>query len=141
EADVLSFHVALTKETYHMFSDEQIALMKPSAIVINTSRGKVIHEAALAKAIYEGRLAGAAIDAFEHEPLASDSLLRDLGHRVLMTPHSAAATDRDELRPGVAMSFNIVLDALGGKLPDNICNPEAIPLWTKRFGNASLIAD
>jgi len=141
QADVLSFHVTLTAETHHMLHDEQIALMKPSAIVINTSRGKVVHEAALAKAISSGKLAGAAIDAFEHEPLASNSPLRDLGYRVLMTPHSAAATDRDELRPGMEMCFNTVLTALAGKLPDNICNPKAIPLWKERFGNAGLIAN
>jgi phosphoglycerate dehydrogenase-like enzyme len=141
EADVLSFHVTLTKETHHMLSDEQIELMKPSAVVINTSRGKVVREASLANAISSGKLAGAAIDAFEHEPLALDSPLRNLGHRVLMTPHSAAATDIDELRPGVEMSFNAVLTALDGKLPDNICNPRAIPLWNERFGNISLIAD
>jgi len=141
QADVVSFHVSLTKETRHMLRDEQIALMKPSAIVINTSRGKVIQESELADAISNGKLAGAAIDAFEQEPLASDSPLRNLGNRVLMTPHAAAATDRDELRPGVEMSFNIVRTALGGKMPDNICNPEAIPLWKKRFGNVSLIAN
>jgi D-3-phosphoglycerate dehydrogenase / 2-oxoglutarate reductase len=139
EADVLSFHVTLTKETHHMLRDEQLALVKPSAIVINTSRGKVIHEAALANAISNGKLAGAAIDVFEHEPLASHSPLRELGYRVLMTPHSAAATDGDELRAGVEMSFKTVLTALDGKLPDNICNPTAVPLWKERFGNASLI--
>jgi len=140
QADVVSFHVALTKETHYMLREEQIELMKHSAIVINTSRGKVIQELALANAISNGRIAGVAIDAFEQEPLANDSLLRKLGNRVLMTPHAAAATERDELRPGVDMSFHIVWAALDGKLPDNICNPEAIPLWKKRFGNVSLLA-
>jgi D-3-phosphoglycerate dehydrogenase len=141
QADVVSFHVALTRETHHMLRDEQIAIMRPSAIVINTSRGKVIHETALANAISSGKLAGAAIDAFEQEPLANHSPLRNLGHRVLMTPHAAAATDRDELRPGVEMSFNTVWSALDGRLPDNICNPEAVSLWKKRFGNFSLVAN
>ena len=76
ESDVVSFHVVLTKETRYMFGEKESALMKPNAIVVNTARGKVIDEKALAKAIAEGRLRGAAIDAFEEEPLPMDSPLR-----------------------------------------------------------------
>ena len=69
ESDIVSFHVVLTKETRYMFGEKELALMKPNAIVVNTARGKVIDEKAVAKAIAEGRLRGAAIDAFEEEPL------------------------------------------------------------------------
>ena len=89
ESDVVSFHVVLTKETRYMFGERELALMKPNAVVINTARGKVIDEKALAKAIESGRIRGAAIDAFEEEPLATESPLRKLGDRVLLSPHSA----------------------------------------------------
>ena len=76
EADVVSFHVVLTKETRYMFGERELGLMKPSAMVLNTARGKVVDEKALAKAIAAGRIRGAAIDAFEEEPLPADSPLR-----------------------------------------------------------------
>ena len=82
ESDLVSFHVVLTKETRYMFGEEQIKLMKPHAVVVNTSRGKVIDEKAVARAIEEGRLRGTAIDAFEEEPLPMESPLRKLGNRV-----------------------------------------------------------
>ena len=86
QSDVVSFHVVLNRETRYMFGDEQLKLMKPNAIVLNTARGKVLDEKALARAIDEGRLRGAAIDAFEEEPLPMDSPLRKLGDRVLLSP-------------------------------------------------------
>ena len=138
ESDVVSFHVPLTKETQHMLSDKQIELMKPSAIVINTARGKIIDESAIARAICSGRIAGAAIDAFEQEPLPDFSPLRTLGDRVLLTPHSAAVTDGGELRAGVAVALKAVLEALCGRPPSNVCNSQAIPLWKERFGSANL---
>src|SRR6266702_2099239 len=92
ESDVVSFHVVLTKETRYMFGQEQLELMKPNAIVINSARGKVVDERALARAIDEGRVRGAAIDAFEEEPLPMDSALRKLGARVVLSPHSASST-------------------------------------------------
>src|SRR5947208_12040787 len=79
ESDVVSFHVVLTKETRYMFGERELGLMKPNAVVINTARGKVIDEKALAKAIETGRIRGAAIDAFEEEPLPLDSPVRKLG--------------------------------------------------------------
>jgi hypothetical protein len=71
-----------------MFGEAELKLMKPNAIVLNTARGKVVDEKALARAIDEGRVRGAAIDAFEEEPLPADSPLRKLGDRVLLSPHS-----------------------------------------------------
>src|SRR5438477_13042205 len=98
ESDVVSFHVVLTKETRHMFGEREIALMKPNAIVINTARGKIIDEPALAKAIAGGHVRGAAIDAFEEEPLAMDSPLRHIpADRMILSPHSAAYTEGGEL--------------------------------------------
>ncbi len=139
ESDVVSFHVVLTKETRYMLRDEHIAMMKPGAIVVNTARGKVIEEAAVARAIESGRLAGAAIDAFEIEPLPMDSPLRKLGTKVLMSPHSASHNADGELREGVSWAYRSVLTALQGGIPDNVYNKEVLPRWRERFGGVSVI--
>jgi phosphoglycerate dehydrogenase-like enzyme len=138
EADVISFHVVLTNETRFMCDEREIGLMKSNAVIINTARGKVVREAALAKAIAEGRIAGAAIDAFEEEPLPEDSPLRVLGNRVLLSPHSAGFNGGGELRPGVAWAARSVISALNGQVPDNVYNKEVIPRWKERFGGASV---
>jgi phosphoglycerate dehydrogenase-like enzyme len=138
ESDVVSFHVVLTKETRYMFGEKELALMKPNAIVINTARGKVLYEKALAKAIDEGRVRGAAIDAFEEEPLPIDSALRKLGDRVLLSPHSASYTEGGELRQGVDWATRSVITALKGGIPDNVYNKDVLPRWRERFGGASV---
>jgi phosphoglycerate dehydrogenase-like enzyme len=138
QSDVVSFHVVLTKETRYMFGENELGLMKPNAIVLNTARGKVIDEKALARALEEGRIRGAAIDAFEEEPLPMDSSLRKLGDRVLLSPHSASYTEGGELRQGVAWATRSVVTALKGGIPDNVYNREVIPRWKERFGGASV---
>jgi D-3-phosphoglycerate dehydrogenase / 2-oxoglutarate reductase len=137
QSDVVSFHVVLTKETRYMFGERELGLMKPNAIVVNTARGKVIDEKAVAKAIGAGRIRGAAIDAFEEEPLPMESPLRQLGDRVLLSPHSASYTEGGELRQGVAWATRSVVTALKGGIPDNVYNREVIARWKERFGGAS----
>src|SRR5258708_19858680 len=78
-----------------MLGEAELKVMKRNAIVLNTARGKVVDEKALARAIDEGRIRGAAIDAFEEEPLPADSPLRKLGDRVLLSPHSASYIPRE----------------------------------------------
>jgi phosphoglycerate dehydrogenase-like enzyme len=141
ESDVVSFHVVLTKETRYMFGEDQLKLMKPHAVVINTARGKVVDEKAVAAAIEAGKLRGAAIDAFEEEPLPADSPLRKLGNRVLLSPHSASYTEGGELRQGVAWATRSVLTALKGNIPDNVYNKDVLPLWRQRFGGAPVTPD
>jgi D-3-phosphoglycerate dehydrogenase / 2-oxoglutarate reductase len=138
QSDVVSFHVVLTRETRYMFGENELKLMKPTAIVLNTARGKVVDEKALARAIEDGRIRGAAIDAFEEEPLPMDSALRKLGDRVLLSPHSASYTEGGELRQGVAWATRSVVAALKGGIPDNVYNREVIPRWKERFGGASV---
>jgi phosphoglycerate dehydrogenase-like enzyme len=138
QSDVVSFHVVLTKETRYMLGEEQLTLMKPNAIVINTARGKVVDERALARAIELGRIRGAAIDTFEEEPLPLDSPLRKLGDRVQLSPHSASYTEGGELRQGVAWATRSVVTALGGGIPDNVFNREVIARWKERFGGTSI---
>jgi phosphoglycerate dehydrogenase-like enzyme len=138
QSDVVSFHVVLTRETRNMLSDGELALMKPTAIVINTARGKVIDETALARALAAGRLRAAAIDAFEEEPPAPDSPLRALGDKVLMSPHAASYNEGGELGPGIAWATRSVLTALAGNVPDNVYNRDVIARWKERFGGVSV---
>ncbi len=90
-SDVISLHVALTEATRHLINAERLVLVKPTAVLVNTARGELVDEAALAAAIRDQRIAGAAIDVFAVEPLPADSPLRQLD-RVILTPHLAAST-------------------------------------------------
>jgi phosphoglycerate dehydrogenase-like enzyme len=139
QSDVVSFHVVLTRETRNMLSEREIALMKPTAVVINTARGKVIDEAALARALADGRLRAAAIDAFAEEPPPPESPLRAVGTKVLMSPHAASYNEGAELGPGIAWATRSVLTALAGNVPDNVYNRDVIPRWRERFGGVSIV--
>jgi len=121
EADYISVHAPLTAETRHMFGEREFRLMKPSAYFINTSRGPVVDEAALVKALREGWIAGAGLDVFEVEPLPADSPLLGL-ENVILTPHSASYSDEGfvELRTRVAQEAVRVLQ---GYWPQNLVNP------------------
>jgi phosphoglycerate dehydrogenase-like enzyme len=106
-ADIVVISAPQTRETLHMIGDAALAAMKAGAVIVNVSRGKLIDEAALVRALEQGRLRGAALDVFEHEPLASDSPLWSR-QDVLITPHvsgfqahhwsDAAALFADNLR-------------------------------------------
>jgi glyoxylate reductase len=89
-ADVVSLHVPLTDDTRHLIGERELALMKPTAYLVNTSRGPVVDEPALAQALDEGRIAGAALDVFEREPDVEPALLRL--EQVVLVPHLASAT-------------------------------------------------
>ena len=91
ESDYVAVTVPLTSETYHMISEEELRLMKPSAYVINIARGAVIDNKALIRALKEGWIAGAGLDVFEEEPLSEDSEFWRL-ENVVITPHVAGAT-------------------------------------------------
>jgi phosphoglycerate dehydrogenase-like enzyme len=85
-SDVVSIHLRLSKESTGLINKERLAKMKPGAILINTSRGAIVDENALTEALRAGTLAGAGLDVFVQEPLASDSPLRSLDN-VILTPH------------------------------------------------------
>lgn len=91
QADYITLHIPKTPETTHLINAEMLAKMKPTARIINCARGGIIDEAALAIALKEGTIAGAALDVFESEPLG-DSPLRALGKNVILTPHLGAST-------------------------------------------------
>src|SRR5215207_8262534 len=135
QSDVVSFHVVLTKETRYMLGERELAMIKPGAVVVNTARGKVVDEAALARAIASGRVSAAGIDAFEEEPLPADSPLRGLGEKVLFSPHAAGHTEGGELRQGVAWATRSIVTALTGGIPDNVYNREVLPRWKERFAD------
>lgn len=99
EADIVSLHTPLTKETRHMIGAPAIAEMKRSAVIINAARGGVIDEEALAAALRDGRLAGAALDVFEEEPLgpAAGAKFEGLSN-VILTPHIAGVTEESNVR-------------------------------------------
>ena len=141
ESDVVSLHVVLTRETRHIIDAKQLALMKPGAILINTSRGPCVHEPALIEALQRGQIAGAALDVFEYEPLSADSALRNLGDKVLLSPHMVSSNVGSGLGPGIRWATESVLRALRGETPDNVYNKEVISRWERRFGGRSVFAD
>jgi D-3-phosphoglycerate dehydrogenase / 2-oxoglutarate reductase len=88
ESDVVTVHVVLTRETRGMIGIKQLKIMKPSAFLINTSRGPAVKEAELVQALNDRIIAGAALDVFDEEPLAADSSLRQVDpSRLILTPH------------------------------------------------------
>ena len=139
ESDIVSFHVILTKETHHMLSDRELGLMKPSAVIINTSRGPVIDEKSLIKALQNDQIAGVAMDVFEHEPVELDNPLLKMDDRVFVTPHMAANNHGAGIGPGIIWGTADVLHALRGEIPEHVFNPEVLPRWKERFEGRSLI--
>lgn len=97
ESDVISLHMPLTAETRNLFDAGRIAAMRKGAVLINSARGGIVDEAALAAALREGHLAGAALDVFENEPLAAGSALAGIPNLVL-TPHIAGVTEESNAR-------------------------------------------
>jgi glycerate dehydrogenase len=94
DSDIISIHAPLNEQTRFMIQYDQLCLMKPEAYLINVGRGKIVHETDLARALREGKLAGAGFDVFEHEPLSAENPLiaEDLTDKVLLTPHIAWAS-------------------------------------------------
>jgi len=116
EADFVSLHTALTDETRHLINAEKLALMKPSAYLINTARGPIIDEAALVEVLKEKKIAGAALDVFEKEPELMPGLTEL--ENVVLTPHIASATlgTRDKM---AEMAANNIIAVLEGNEPLN----------------------
>lgn len=126
-ADFVSLHVPYAKETHHLINESRLSLMKPTAYLINTSRGGIVDDGALYRALAGGRLAGAALDVFETEPPQTDLPLFGLDN-VLVTPHMAAMTDLALVNMAVDVSTGI-LDVLSGRRPQYLANPE---VWEQR---------
>jgi len=110
EADYISLHTALTEDTKHLINKERLALLKPNARLINTSRGPIIDEMALIEVLKEKKIAGAALDVFEKEPELMPGLV-DLNN-IILTPHIASGTKgtRDKMSEMAANNIIAVLD-------------------------------
>ena len=121
ESDFISIHAALTSETRGMIGAQDLALMKKTAVLVNCARGEIVQEAALADALKNGVIAGAALDVFEKEPPAG-SLLVSAPH-VVFTPHLGASTHEAQTRAGAIIAEQ-VLKALDGRRPDFLVNPK-----------------
>jgi phosphoglycerate dehydrogenase-like enzyme len=139
EADVVTLHCNLTAETRGLVDRRRLALMKPTAVLVNTARGSVVDLAALCDALDGGALAGAALDVLPEEPPARDSRILSFGDRVLLSPHSIAANQGGTLGAAVPWATDAVLAALRGEIPERIYNTEAIPAWRKRFEGRTLL--
>jgi glyoxylate reductase len=120
ESDFISLHVPLLPETRGMFNGPKFLRMKPTAFVINTSRGPVIDEAALVAALENKKIAGAALDVFENEPFLHPGLKRS---NVVLTPHIASASLETRTKMAVMAANNIVA-MFKGQRPPNILNPD-----------------
>lgn len=124
QSDYVSLHVPLNDETRHMINGENLALMKPTAFLINTARGPVVEERALARALREGKLAGAALDVHENEPQMNPEMMQM--ENTILTPHIASATV--EVREKMtSQAVDNILKVLAGEKPENLVNPEVWP--------------
>lgn len=123
QSDFLTLHVPLTPETRHYIGAYELERMKPTAILINASRGPVVDEKALVEALKEHHIWGAALDVFEDEPELAPGLI-DLPN-VVIVPHIASATEETRLQMGEIVSRN-VLAVLSGRQPDSCINAEAL---------------
>jgi glyoxylate reductase len=133
ESDFVTLHCALTKEAHHLIGKKELNLMKPTAILINTSRGPVVDEKALVSALKQGKIAGAGLDVYEKEPRLSPGL-STLENAVLL-PHIGSATADTRGQMAVLAAKNAV-SILKGKRPPNIVNPEVLdsPQYLLRIG-------
>jgi len=122
ESDFVSLHVPLLAETRGMFDVAKFSRMKPSAFLINTSRGPVVDEAALVHALESKKIAGAALDVYEDEPFIQAGLKRP---NVVLAPHIASASVATRTKMAVIAAENVVA-LLKGNRPPNILNPEAL---------------
>jgi D-3-phosphoglycerate dehydrogenase len=131
EADVVSLHCTLTDETRGLIGEKQLRRMKPGAIFINTARGEAMDEDAVARAVDEGWIAGAAIDAFVTEPLPADSPLRRPDpERMILTPHNVAHSEAGR-RANLRLALDQILAVGRGEVPQHVINTEAIPRWRR----------
>ncbi len=116
EADYITMHTALTEETKHLINAEKLGMMKPTAYLVNTSRGPIVDEAALVEVLKEKKIAGAALDVFEKEPELMPGLV-DLDN-VILTPHTASGTEGTRNKMSQMAASNVIA-VLAGETPPN----------------------
>jgi lactate dehydrogenase-like 2-hydroxyacid dehydrogenase len=117
-ADVVSLHVPLTPETRHLIGADELELMRPSAVLVNTARGPIVDEEALVRALAAGAIAGAALDVFEREPEVTEALLGF--ENVVLTPHLGSATRETRVQMGLLAVAALRAVLLEDRTPPNI---------------------
>ena len=122
KADFITLHTPLTQETYHLISEAQLRVMKPSAVLVNTSRGGVVDPDALLTALHEGWIAAAALDVTEPEPIPADNPLLQL-ENLIIVPHIASASVQTRSTMAKMAAENLIAGLKGEKLP-YCANPE-----------------
>ena len=122
ESDFVSLHVPLSPETHHFMGGPELEAMKNSAYLINTSRGEVVDEKALVKALQQGQIAGAGLDVFEFEPAIEKELT--LMDNVVILPHIASASIETRTKMGLVAAENLISLLINGQRPPNCINPE-----------------
>jgi phosphoglycerate dehydrogenase-like enzyme len=133
-SDIVSIHASLNDETRGLLDERRLALMKPDAILINTARGGIVDEAALARLAEAGRIGKVVLDVFAEEPLPQESPLRNLKNAIL-TPHLVGHTrETAEAVPKAALEN--ISRVLAGEPPLYVLNPEVLPQWQRRWGKA-----
>jgi D-3-phosphoglycerate dehydrogenase len=131
EADIIVLCCPLTPETTGLVNRERMARMKPHSLLVNVSRGPVIDDDALIRALREQRIGGAALDVFAAQPLPPDHPYFSFDN-VIITPHMAGITEDSMLRMGLG-AVEEALRVLAGELPLNLRNPEAVERYRSRF--------
>jgi glyoxylate reductase len=131
ESDLVTLHAPLTPETRHLINGDALRLMKSTAILVNTARGPLVDQKALYRALAEGRVAGAALDVTDLEPISPDDPLLSLPN-VIITPHIASASVATRSRMAMLAAQNLV-DALNGKVPKHTVNREITRRWRARL--------
>ena len=129
ESDFVSLHTPLTPETHHLIGERELALMKPTAVLVNTARGAIVDQRALWRFLKDGRIAAAAIDVSEQEPIAPDDPLLRLDN-IIITPHIASASVATRLAMA-KMAVDNLLAALRGQVPPQCVNRQAIRRWRR----------
>jgi phosphoglycerate dehydrogenase-like enzyme len=127
DSDVISIHTPLTEETENLLNERLIAGIKQNAILINVARGGVVDEAAVARALEDGRMGGAAFDVFTTEPISPDNPLLEAPNTIL-TPHLAGATNESRMRI-IDFAIGNIAKALAGQRPDSLVNEVAWPRY------------
>ena len=125
ESDYVSLHPCLNRETFHLIGEKEFRMMKPNAYLINTSRGSVVDESALIRALHQKRIAGAALDVFEKDPIDPDNPLLKM-EEVILTPHSAFYCDASFKRLRISVAQEAVRVARG-RWPRNVVNQGVKP--------------
>jgi D-3-phosphoglycerate dehydrogenase len=119
QADILTFHLPLTEETYHMISDKEFEIMKDGVMIVNCARGGIIDEEALVRYLKKGKVKGAALDVFEKEPIESSPLFEF--ENVIVTPHLGASTKEAQINVACQLATQIV-EAINKKIVKNAVN-------------------